>query len=96
MPNRSLKFRAHTVPKRARNRAEERGTAMTNAKWCLCPRTGSLSNLAGAASHQKIVPIRPEEREVTGSTPVPTTGKRPDQGVQHLERGISAEATARS
>ena len=42
----------------------------------------------------QLVERAPEKREVTGSTPVPTTGKRPDQGIRHLERGVRAEATA--
>jgi hypothetical protein len=45
-------------------------------------------------SRRHLPKSRSEKREVTGSTPVPTTGKRPDQGLHHLERGVRAVTTA--
>jgi hypothetical protein len=43
-----------------------------------------------------LVERAPEKREVTGSTPVPTTGKCPEQDIHGLDRGISLEMTALS
>jgi len=40
--------------------------------------------------------IRPEKREVTGSSPIPTTGKGPGQVIHHFDRGFSPEVTATS
>ena len=41
----------------------------------------------------QLVERAPEKREVTGSTPVPTTGKHPSQDIHRLEHGVTAEAT---
>jgi len=74
----------------------QRGATRTNtcSDSSLWPGTSSILHRQPTvlASAQ----IRSEKREVTGSTPVPTTGKCPGQGIHHFDRGFSPEVTAPS
>jgi hypothetical protein len=69
-----LKFRAQSVPTQARNMVEQRGAALTSeTRFCIIEQDFRAKSLVHNVM-TKSVPIRPEKREVTGSTPVPTTG----------------------
>jgi hypothetical protein len=75
-----LKLRAHSVPTRTRNRAKYGEPTGTTAGPKMCGLPGFMIDLAGRTPAGIFPAFRPEKREVTGSTPVPTTGKNQGKG----------------
>ena len=69
----TVKRRAHNVPTRTRNRAKYCELPKTIARPKLPDLTGLLPDTAGQPVEHVFPAFRPEKREVTGSTPVPTT-----------------------
>jgi|GEM_PF-4503863 len=78
----SRRFRARSVPDWRENRGKQRSLRGTDEVRELPVELG-IRPLTSDVEHPKFRPIPSEEREVTGSTPVPTTGSRLE-GAPHL------------